>query len=161
MTRPIGWRKEPARHALAAKGVPTRGLNVGRSITNIAFGTNAGEGMVKASAYDLETGRWRYVTAKPDDFTHLLLEVEVEDVAGPNMNRWKSIEVLVLKSEAGFDQIDDWLAKNVEEIAKTAWKADHAHIRVVGRVTAADIQRDTGLPKAEVISRTETVADEG
>ncbi len=160
MAKPVGWKKEPARHALAAKGVRT-GRYPGQIRTNIAFGQSAGEGRVKASIYKIKDRSWRYWTGKPDDFAYLLLEVEAEDPTGSSMVRYKSTEVLVLRDEAEYDLIDEWLETNVNEVAKSLWDADHAHVRVVGRVTSADIRRGTGLPNAEVISRVETVADEG
>jgi hypothetical protein len=110
--------------------------------------------------YDIKTGGWRYVTAKPDDFTHLLMEIEYENIAGPGLITHTRKEVLMLKSEAAFDEIDEWLEKNVNEVASTVWEGDHAHVRVIGRVTASDIQRGTGLPSGEVIAKVETVADE-
>lgn len=158
MAKPIGWRKQPARHALAAKGMRT-GRYPGHSRTNIAFGQSVKEGRVKVSIYNFKDGSWRYWTGKPDDFAYLLLEVEAEDPTGP-MIRYKTTEVLALKDEAEYDLIDEWLAKNVNEVAKSLWDADHAHVRIVGRVTSADIRCGTGLPNAEVISRMETVADE-
>lgn len=152
--RPVGWRKQPARHALAAKGIKTIARS-GQSISPMTSPT------ITVAVYDFKTGTTRTVSARADNVIRLTMLIEYEEQPSGYWLRHREQDVFVLSDDYRNEDAEQWLDEQINHDREEIFH-DNAEMRFIvrGRITAARVDQDTGIPFSRIVATVDTVAGE-
>jgi len=109
----------------------------------------------------MKTGTSHEVSARADEVIRLTMLVEYEEQPSGYWLRHREQDVLVLSSDYRNEDAEQWLSDQIDHDRAEIFH-DNAEVRfsVRGRITAARIDQDTGIPFSKVVASADTVAGE-